>query len=302
MKKAFIRIFNAGWTNFKRNSYLSFATTGVMTLVLLLFSGLLVVNYISSQIVKGLEDKVDVSVYFKTEAPEDTIMAVKDDLIKLSDVKEVNYISRDQALQDFKTVHAGQANIEDSLAELDFNPLQASLVVKAKDSSKYPSIVGYLEANKFRSLMDKITYYQNETVIKKIQNISNGIRNWGLMATLGLTLIAVLVTFNTIRLTIYNQKQEIEIMRLVGGSTWHVKAPYLIEGGLYGAFAAALTAVLFYPGLYTVSSKMDVLLPGVSLIGYFAANIIQFVAIILCAGITIGITSSFVAIRRFLKV
>ncbi len=302
MKKAFKRIFRTGWLNFKRNSYLSFGTTGVMALVLLLFSGLMVLNYISSQIVTGLEDKVDVSVYFKNDASEDQVISVKQDLESQPAVARVTYISKDQALTDFKAKHAGDALIQQSLAELTDNPLQSSLNIKAKESTQYASIVTFLEGNKLRPVIDKINFYENEAVINRVQGISRGVGNWGLVATLVLAFIAVLVTFNTIRLTIYNQKNEIEIMRLVGGSNWHIKAPYLIEGGLYGVFSALIAVAVFYPTLWFISSKIGVLIPDVSLIGYFVANVFQFIPIIFALGIALGVLSSYIAIRRFLRV
>ena len=296
------RIFNVGWTNFKRNSYLSIGTTGVMVLVLFLFSGLMSLNYLASQIVSSLEEKVDVSVYFKNDASEEEIAKVKSDLESLGTVKNVEYVSKDQALDEFKERHAGDTLVQNSLAELDENPLQASLNVKASDSSQYASIVTFLEGNKFRSLVDKINFYENEQVIARVLAISGGLRNWGFLLTMALALIAVLVTFNTVRLTIYSQKQEIEIMRLVGGSNWHIKAPYLVEGGLYGALAAGIVAVVFYPVAYFISPKIETLMPGVSLISYFVSNIFQFVPLIFFIGILLGVTSSFVAIRRFLKI
>ncbi len=302
MKAKLKRVINVGWTNFKRNSYLSFGTTGVMVLVLLLFSGLVVLNFISAKIVSGLEEKVDVSVYFKNEATEDQVMSVKSDLENQPLVQKVEYISKDQALNDFKDRHAGDALIQESLTELGDNPLQASLNVKAKDSSQYASIVSFIEANKFRSLIDKINFYENEQVIQRVESISNGLRNWGFALTLILAGIAVLVTFNTIRLTIYSQKQEIEIMRLVGGSNWYIRAPYLVEGGLYGLFAAVITIIIFYPAVYLVSPKVATLIPGISLIGYFASNIFQFSFLLLFVGAFLGIVSSLVAIRRFLKI
>ena len=302
MKKSLQRIFQVGWTNFKRNSYLSMGTTGVMVLVLFLFSGLMSLNYLSSQIISSLEEKVDVSVYFKNDASEEEITKVKSDLELLGTVKNVEYVSKDRALSEFKERHAGDTLVQDSLAELDENPLQASLNVKAEDSSQYASIVTFLEGNKFRSLVDKINFYENEQVIKRVLSISGGLRNWGFLLTMALALIAVLVTFNTVRLTIYSQKQEIEIMRLVGGSNWHIKAPYLVEGGMYGTLAAVIVVIIFYPVAYFVSPKIETLMPGVSLISYFVSNIFQFVPLVFFIGILLGVTSSFVAIRRFLKI
>ena len=224
------RIFIAGWINFKRNSYMSVGTTGVMTLVLLLFSGLLVLNFLSSTVISTLQGKVDVSVYFKTEAAEEEINVVRADLEKFAAVQYVTYTSRDQALADFKQRHAGDALIQDSLADLGSNPLQASLNVKAKDSTQYASIAKFLESITLRPLIDKINFYENEPVIRRIQNITQALQSWGFLAMLALAVVAVLVAFNTIRLTIYNQKQEIEIMRLVGGSNWYIRGPFLVEG------------------------------------------------------------------------
>src|SRR3989344_1896731 len=302
LKASVKRIFNVGWTNFKRNTYLSMGTTGVMVMVLFLFSGLMSLNYLASEVVSSLESKVDVSVYFKNDASEEEITKIKTDLELLGEVKNVEYVSKDQALNEFKTRHAGDTLIQDSLAELNDNPLQASLNVKADDSSQYASIVTFLEGNKFRSLVDKINFYENEQVIARVLTISGGLRNWGFLLTMALALIAVLVTFNTIRLTIYSQKQEIEIMRLVGGSNWHIKAPYLVEGGMYGALAAGIVTVIFYPVAFFISPKIESLMPGVSLISYFASNIIQFIFLLFFIGILLGVTSSFVAIRRFLKI
>lgn len=271
-------------------------------LVLVLFLSIAAVSFVGATLVTSLEDKVDVSAYFKTEATNEEIIAVKHELENLGNVKFVEYISRDQALEEFKTRHAGDTLIQESLAELDENPLQASLNIKAGDPSQYASIVGFLEANKFRPLVDKINFYENEQVIGRIQQVTNGIQNWGFIATIMLAVVAVLVTFNTIRLTIYNQKQEIEIMRLVGGSNWYIRGPFLVEGALYGVFAALFAVAVFYPLTSWVSPKMEALMPGVSVIGYFITNAAQFVGLSLGAGIVLGVISSLVAIRRFLKV
>jgi len=303
MKKEIIkRVFTGGWNNFKRNSYVSLGTTGVMILVLLLFLGLITLNFLSATIVASLQDKVDISVYFKTEASEGEIMGVKSDLEHFVDVERVEYISRDQALTDFKELHAGDALIQESLAELDVNPLQASLNVKAFKSSQYESIVSFIEGNKFRVLIDKINFYENEQVINRIERMSNGLEDGGFIATIILTVIAVLVMFNTIRLTIYSQKQEIEIMRLVGGSSWYIRSPYMIEGGLYGLFAAIVTFAIFFPAIYFVSPKVEIIMPGVGLMSYFTANIFTVTGVIAGIGILLGIISSLIAIRKFLKV
>ena len=273
-----------------------------MVLVLLLFSALMALNFLSLKVVSSLQEKVDVTAYFKSDATEEEIARVQEDLDSLSQVKNVEYVSREKALEDFKENHAGDVLIQESLAELDSNPLQASLNIKAADPSQYASIVTYLEANKFRSLIDKINFYENEQVIGRVEKISGGLQNWGFLLTIALAMVAVLVTFNTVRLTIFNQRQEIEIMKLVGGSNWHIKAPFLVEGGLYGVLAAGVTLIVFYPLVYLASSKVEALMPNASLIGYFGANALQYILLVISVGVLLGVVSSFIAIRRFLKV
>lgn len=302
MIETFKKITKSGWTNLKRNSYLSLGATGTIAITLILFLGLLSLQFLTNHIVTSLQDKVDVSVYFKTDTPEDQMLKAKKDTESLADVERVNYISREQALNDFKARHAKDQLIQDSLAQLDNNPLQASLNIKSKDPTKYPDIVKFLEGSKYKNLIDKINFYENQGVINRIQSISGGAQNWGLAVTLILGLIAVLVTFNTIRLTIYNQRQEIEIMRLVGASNWHIRGPYLAEGGFYGLFAAITSLVIFYPVVYFVSNKISVFVPTVDLFGYFVSSVGQIVLLTVTLGAALGVISSSITISRHLKV
>ena len=281
---------------------MSFGATGIMALALILFLGLLSFQFLSTQIVVSLQQKVDISAYFKTDATEEQILELKDDLQSLPEVTEVNYISRDQALTDFKARHLNDELIQESLEQLESNPLAASLNIKAQDSSQYASITQFLENNTFRSVIDKINFYENRGVIDRIESISGGVKSWGLAMALALAVIAILVTFNTVRLTIFNQKQEIEIMRLVGASNWHIRGPYLAEGGLYGLFASGIALAIFYPAVFLVSDKILAFAPQVNLASYFSVGLPQVVLLTAGLGIVLGVFSSAIAIRRHLKI
>ena len=281
---------------------MSFGTTGIMTLTLLLFLGLLMFQFTTSQVVSELQDKVDISAYFKIEAAESDILDVKSDLESLPEVEVVEYTSRGDALNQFKERHADNVLIQDSLAQLEDNPLQASLNIKAGDSSQYASIASFLEKNDSQGAIDKINFFENELVITRVHAISNGIRNWGMIGTAVLMAIAVMVTFNTIRLTIYNQKQEIEIMRLVGASNWHIKGPYMAEGAFYGIFAAVFALAVSYPALLLTSDKILVFAPTVDLMAYFTANLWQVLLVLFAGGIVLGVISSTIAIKKHLEI
>lgn len=301
-RQSLVRILKSGWTNFKRNRFMSLGATGVMTLALLVLSGLIVLNFFTNQTVSFLDAKVDVSVYFQNDAKEDQILKIKSDLEQLKNVKTVNYISQNQALDDFKDRHKNDQLIQDSIAELGSNPLQASLNVKAVDPSQYASIAQFLEKNSLKNVIDKISFYENEDAINHIRGISNSLSRGGLGVTLLLALVAVLVTFNTIRLTIYNKKEEIEIMKLVGATNWHVRGPFLVEGGLYGLFSSLFTLAIFYPATYFISQKLLSFAPDINLFNHFMGNLGQMLFIVIGSGLALGIFGSMVAIRRHLKV
>lgn len=295
-------VIKTGWTNFKRNSYLSIAATGVMSLALILFLGLLSLQFLTSEVVASLENKVDISAYFKTDTPDDQILKVMSDLKARADIISVDYVSREQALAEFKERHAADILIQESLAQLDDNPLAASLNIKTRVSSQYASIAEFLESSKFKESIEKISFYENRNVIERITNLSDSIKTWGLTATLTLALIAILVTFNTVRLTIYNQKQEIEIMRLVGASNWHIRGPYLAEGGFYGLFASIAAMVIFYPLVYLVSDRISNFLESVDLLAYLTHGLGEIAFMTVALGVLLGVASSFIAIRKHLRV
>lgn len=296
------KIIESGWTNFRRNSYLSFGATGIMALALILFLGLLTIQFLTSQVVSTLQDKIDISAYFKPDATEEQVLKIKSDVSVLPEVDSVIYVSRDQALEEFKSRHSEDQLIQESLAQLESNPLAASLNIKTHSADQYASIAQFLENSPLSAVIDKISFYENRGVIERIQSISRGVNSWGLGATLLLALIAVLVTFNTVRLTIYNQKQEIEIMRLVGASNWHIRGPYITEGGLYGLFASVIALAIFYPSVYLVSDKVNAFIPTVDLFGYFLNGLPQVVLMVAGLGMVLGIVSSSIAIRKHLKI
>ncbi|MDO8495721.1 MAG: permease-like cell division protein FtsX [bacterium] len=296
------RIIKAGWINFRRNSFLSFGATGILALALLVLSGLIILNFFTDTVVSSLDEKVDVSVYFQDSAKEDQILKIKSDLEGLNNVKAVAYVSKEQALEDFKSRHGTDQLIQDSISELDYNPLQSSLNVKATAFGQYASIVKFLEDNPLKTAIDKINFYENEAAINRIESISKGLSVWGTTITIFLALVAVLVTFNTIRLTIYNKKEEIEIMKLVGASSWHIRGPFVAEGAFYGIFAAILALAIFYPAIHFASPKVLSFAPNINLQGYFMNYLGEMLLVVFGVGLLLGMISSGIAIRKHLKI
>lgn len=301
-KENITRVISQGWVNFKRNSWLAFGTVGIMVLALLIFAGLVTFNVISQRTISFLEEKVDMTAYLKTEVSDSQALEIAKDLESLPEVFYVKYVSRDEALEEFRRRHEAEELVQQALLELGENPLQASLEIKAEKTTQYANLVSFIESSRFRNLIDKVDFYENEIVISQIQKISSGLRVGGILVTLILSLIAVLVTFNTIRLTIYSQKQEIEIMRLVGASNWHIRGPFVVEGAVYGIIAGLMVLIIFYPIVYLTSPKVQTFIPSVNLASYFSNFFGQMLILILGSGIALGVVSSVIAVRRYLKI
>lgn len=296
------RIFNFGFKNFRRNGWLSTATVAIMTLALFVFVSLIIFGVVTDHAASSIKDKIDISVYFTTNTSEDQILSIQQSLEGLPEVANVEYVSRDQALAIFKQNHANDPTISQAINELSTNPLEASLNIKAKDPSQYAAIAEYLNAPDIAQYLDgPPSYYNNQTVIDRLTRIVQVVTTGGFLMTLLLALVAGLVVFNTIRLAIYSNREEISIMRVVGASNALVRGPFVVEGVICAAIAAAASIILIAPVLYFISPYLDVFIPGLGIFHYFYTNILILFLYVLLFGVGIGAVSSFVAVRRYLK-
>jgi len=295
------RVLKAGFINFWRNGWVSLATILVMSITLFVIGSLIFSKALLLSSLDKLQDKVDITVYFKTDAEEGEIMALQDSLLNLDEIKRVDYVSRDRALSLFRERHLNNSLIIQSLEELGENPLGASLNIKAKNPSHYESIARYLEAGVF-SVIDKINYNQNKMVIDRLSGILQTSRSVGTVISLVLTFVALLVTFNTIRLAIYTNRKEIKIMRLVGASNRYIRGPFVVEGVLYGIISALFTMAIFYPLTFWLGPFSEQFFGGINIFYYYLANFFQIFAILSAVGVVLGVFSSWFASRRYLKV
>ena len=301
-KTNLIRIIKTGFQNFWRNSWLAAATISIIVLTLFVMTSLVLLNVVTQSVVTNLQGKVDISAYFHSQSPEQDILSVRQELMKLHEVKSAEYVSKDEALKQFKETHKDNPTLMQSLSELDENPLQASLNIKAQSASQYASIVGFLGQAKYSSLISKVNYHQNEEVINRVSALAANIGRGGIAASFILALMAFFVTFNTIRLTMFNWKDEIAVMRLVGGGNWYIRGPFVVEGMIYGILSAFITILIMYPVLYFVSPQITSFLPEIDLLYFFEMNILEIVILLMAVGMALGSLSSLIAIRRYLKV
>ncbi len=302
MATTLFRILKFGFQTFTRNALLSATTTAVMVLAVLMFNGLLVFNVVANSAISSLQDKIDISVYFKSGASEDQILAMEKGLQSLPEVKGVEYISQEKALEIFKTTHGDNDAVTQALSELQVNPLLASLNIKAKDPELYPTIAGYFENASVQPLIEKVTYGENKDAINRLAAIISTVKSVGLGTTIFLALVAVLVTFNTIRLAIYSNREELAVMRLVGASNKFINGPYVIAGVIYGILAALVGIFVSAPLVLAGSPYVHAFIPDLSLASYLGTHVPQFLFYQLMFGVLLGAVSAVVAARRYLKI
>lgn len=295
------RIIYYGFKNFWRNTGPSLATVGTMIIALSVFLGLILFNVMTNKAIELVQDKIDISVYFKPNTSEDEILNIKQSLETLPEVKNIEYVSKDKALEIFKQNHQNDEAIMQAISELNTNPLVASLNIRAKDPSQYALIANYISSSNLNNFIDNISYSKNQVVINRLVSIIHNVNQAGFVITLILALVAGLVIFNTIRLAIYSNREEIAIMRAVGASNTFVRGPYMIGGIFAGIIAAIISIIIFLPITYGVSPYLKVFIPNFDIFSYFGGNILILTFYQLLFGIGIGAFSSLIAVRKYLK-
>lgn len=313
----FKRIIRTGFVNFWRNGFLSFAALIVLTLSLTSFGALIFGSAFGQTLIEEVKSKVDINVYFTLNALDTNILELKKTIEKLPEVDSVEYISRDQALASFKARWKDNTLILQGLEEIGSNPFPAVLNIKAKEPSQYAGIANFLDSKDSLSrdgtaIIDKVNYNQNKLVIERLGRIIPAVQKTALVLAAIFVVVAVIIIFNTVRLIIYNSKDEISVMKLVGASNAYIRGPFVMSGIMYGIISGILTLVVmavfaFYSDMAIVKFAGVQGTQDFSLIvnvfsNYFKQNFGEIFGIIMGSGIILGAISSYLAVRRYLNV
>lgn len=297
------RITISALKDLSRNLWLNMATVIIIVIALFTVTMMFAIDAVGNHALVTLQEKIDISIQFKDDADEAKVLELKKDLENLGEIKEVEYISKEQALIDFKETHKDNEYINQSIEELGENPLFAVLNVKANDISKYNFINDYVIGNdNYKDIIEKVNYKENEKAIDNLSKILATIQDGIAGLTILFVFISILTAFNTIRLAMYAHKVEIEIMRLVGASNWYIRMPFVIQGAILGALGCVITLAIISPVAVYVSPRIIQFLPGFDLYVYFMNNLLSITLMLALVGIGVGVFSSLIAIRRYLKV
>jgi len=302
----FERILKNGVVGFGRNIWLAIAAIAMMgiTLTILLFA--VVANATFAHTIDIITDRIDVSVFLKDSVDSGDRAQLIDDLKKVENVESVQYISKDEALKRYRAQNVDNPELLAAISEVD-NPLSQEIIVQPIDANNMQPIKDYLEQPAIAELQSDPTSYSGDRkeAIDKIAKATRFFEQAGVVGIVIFALISTLIIFNTIRMAIFNRRDELVIMRLLGASTWYIRGPFVVETILYGLVAAAFSLIIC-ASLFAIASStlqasslglLDIKYSG----EYFKDNLWLILVVQLAAGIVIGAVSSIIATRRYLK-
>ncbi len=258
--------------------------------------------YFFNQVISYLQERLDFSIYFKSDIQKEDIQKIKKILENFPEVNEVVLVTQEEAFKKFQKEIKTNPVISRALGELNINPLVDYLIVKAKSPETYSKIADYLEKSPYKTYIDYITYFENQKVIKKVISISNQMKVFLSVFILAILALSTLIIFNTILVSIYSQKEDIEILRLIGASNWFIRGPFLIYSFLISLFGyiISLGILVFF---FDKTSNF-----WLSLISNFHPSSFLFDNFFLLNGIAFSIilfinwSATFMALEKYLKI
>lgn len=300
------RIVKNGMVSFSRNIWLAIAAIAMMTITLTILLFATVANVTFDHSINDLTSHIDVSVYLKDSVSDSQRNQLIHDLKAIPNVKSVDYISKTQALANYEATNAGNKDLLTAISETD-NPLPASLDIHPVDPTHLDSIKSFLDKPSIMALQSDPTSYSGDrkAAIDNITRATHFFQEAGVAGIIVFIVISMLIIFNTIRMAIFNRRDELVIMRLLGASTAYIRGPFVVETILYGVVAAVISLsmcwAIFRIASVTLKASTLGLLDNQYADRFFSHHLLEILTLQLVVGILIGAASSTFATRRYLR-
>jgi len=298
------RAFKYAFKDFWRNFWLSLVTITVLVLALLSVNILVSLNAVSIKVIDAVQDKVDVSVFFKPNTQQAQMDNFQTHLKNLPEVREATLVPKDKALETFKTKHQDDTNIMNALKELEKNPMVDALIIKARNIEDYKRIIEVVSLPENQEIIKFQNYTDHQKIIDRVDSVSAKVQKVSLALTVIFALISILIVFNAIRVTIYTHRDEIIVMKLVGASDRFIRAPFILESILFSVFSVGLAIIILYMALGAINPYMVSFFEAYDfdLVSYYNNNFALIFGLEFLFVLLINAISSGIAIRRYLKV
>ncbi len=304
---SFMRVCRYGFSNFIRNAWLTVAATAVMTITLIIILLTVAAQNILSDTTTSISKKIDRSIYLKTGTTKKQASDIISGLEKLSNVESVNFISTEEGKEQLAGMKKGDVGVMNALSEAT-NKIPSTVRIVLKNPNDTSQIVNFVKTSK--ALEKYIDSSRQPSFMSDRKSATDTIAAWtrtarriGVVASVLFTVISTLIIFNTIRMAIYNRKDEIEMMKLIGADKSFIRGPFIIEAIFYGIIAAFIACGIGYVVLFAIYEKASVWGLSIDSTIEIAKTYGVFViGAMLLIGSLIGTVSSMLATRRYLKV
>lgn len=295
--------FSETFTSLKRNFFMGFTAITTVAITLFIVGFFAIIVYDIQGIMSSIKSQVELRVYLKDNISEELKEYIEQEIISWEETESVEYVSKDIALERFKKQMEG-SNI---LKEIDGNPLPASFDITLNNPEKIDQVElrFYEKDGNFIEGVDDVIYERK--VVKPLFSITAIIGTIAFLIIIVLLLAAIVLIFNTIRLSIYARRKEIEVMKLVGATNWFVRIPFLFEGFFEG-FAGSIISIilLYFIGNFLLikgeRAIVDIMrIKELAIVGSGNVMLYVYVGVLVLGGL-IGLLSSVIALRRYVKV
>ena len=302
----FMRMVRYGINNFTRNSWLTIAATVVMTVTLVSIFITVAAQSIVQTTVDAISSNVAIGVYLKSGTTTDQAQPIMDKLSRLNSVKAVSFVDSNQALKQVADKNKGDASTLQALTEAT-NELPATISVVMRDLNNTNQFDTFVKTDP--TLQKYIDPSRAPASLGTKKGIIQTIGQWMLVAqkialVLSIVFIAlsVLIIFNTIRMAIFTRKEEIQMMKLIGADRQFIRGPFIVEAMVYGFIGAVFATGLGYGLLIFTQQKIGNFINIQPTIESVTTYLGVVLLIMIILGALIGMVSSLLATRRYLKI
>ena len=280
--------------NLRLNLLMSVTAITTTAVCVLILGMALLVNAHVEGIIRNVGQDVGITAFFPEDMSQEQTAEIVSSVESYPEVNESTYVSKEEALKRFRKTFAEQPDIAQSISS---EVLPASLEIQLNNSDDSTAVADKLRTEGFED--DEIRYPQQ--TVDRLNQVT-GYAIWSLRgATVLFFTASILLIFNTIRLSIFARRKEIEVMKLVGASDSFVRTPFVLEGLVQGLIGAGLAAIVVVWMNSIFVSWAQEYLPFVP-VSYSAVNTLIVLLVLLAVGAFVGIVGSFFSVRRFLKI
>jgi len=296
-------ILESALQNFSRNLWLSITSIVVIFLMVLSLGSFLTLNIIADKLIDSLNQKMDIEIYLNQNASSDQINFFRSELENMKEVKNIQYISPEETLKQFKEKYQDNPVIKKSLEELEENPFGPSLKIKLVKPGDFNKALEVINKTDYQPLIYNKDFYDYERILNIFSKLNKKFYTFALALGSFFTFIAILIIFATIKIAIYSRQDEIKIMRLVGAKNFAIQGPFILEGCFYALFGWGIFLCLWLSLIKTLSPQIQKFLGfNFDIASYLQSNSFFFFGSLLVFSLIIAIISSWIATKKYLKI